>query len=211
MARYLGPRGQLIRRERQTDDMALFSGVTPIDTKVKIAVLPGQHGARGGKLSGYGKQFRAKQLLKRSYQILERQFRNYFRKAAKVNGPTGEVLLRFLESRLDNVVYRLGFARTRKEARQLVSHGGIVISNDKGIRSVNIPSYQVEVGDEIYIREKCRGQGRIQEAMELGKQRGVPEWLEVDASKFRGVVKDIPDRNEVLLEIAQLVVELYSK
>jgi len=210
MARYLGPRGRLERREQH--DLVLFSGVTARESKIKVEMIPGQHGARHIKLSDYGKQFRAKQLAKRIYGILERQFRNYFKKAVNISGPTGENLLRLLECRLDNVVYRLGFARTRKEARQLVSHKGIVVNNGKKIEVVNIPSYQVKISDEIYVREKCRQQGRIQEAIELGKQRVIPEWLEVDSSKFQGVIKRMPERDEMPLEIAELlIVELYSK
>ena len=210
MARYLGPRGRLERREQQ--DLSLFSGVTARDSKIKVETIPGQHGSRRSKLSDYGKQFRAKQLAKRIYGVLERQFRNYFKKASNISGPTGENLLRLLECRLDNVVYRLGFARTRKEARQLVAHKGVVVNNGKKIEVVNIPSYQVKANDEIYVREKCRDQGRIQEAIELAKQRIIPEWLDVDSGKFQGVVKRMPERDEMPLEVAELlIIELYSK
>lgn len=144
--------------------------------------------------------------------MLERQFRNYFKKAARLSGSTGENLLKLLECRLDNVVYRLGFARTRKEARQLVTHKAIVVKNSKGSRVVNIPSYHIQVDDEILIREKCRNQGRIQEAFELAKQRVLPEWLETTPADYKGAVKRMPERNEMPLDINELlIVELYSK
>jgi len=210
MARNFSPRGRIEKREQQ--DLSLFSGVTPRESKFKIDMGPGQHAARRGKLSEYGKQFRAKQLAKRCYGVLERQFRNYFRKASGMSGSTGENLLHLLECRLDNVVYRLGFACTRKEARQLVSHKGVMVNNGKLTRVVNIPSYQVEVNDEVLIREKCRSQGRIQEALEIAKQRIIPEWLDVHHEAFKGVVKRMPERNEMPLEINELlIVELYSK
>ena len=210
MARYLGPRGRLERRELQ--DLALFSGVTPRDSKLRSEMIPGQHGARRHKLSDYGKQLRAKQMAKRIYGVLERQFRNYFNKAVKLNGPTGDNLLKLLECRLDNVVYRLGFARTRKEARQLVVHKGVVVNNGKNISVVNIPSYQLKDEDEVFVRERCRGQGRIQEARELSKQRILPEWLESDLDKFTGKIKRMPERVEMPSEIYELlIVELYSK
>nr|ABL59934.1 ribosomal protein S4 [uncultured bacterium] len=210
MARDLGPRGRLERREQH--DLSLFSGVSPRDNKIKTAVVPGQHGTRRSKLSDYGKQFRAKQLAKRIYGVLERQFRNYFRYASKRNGPTGENLLRLLECRLDNIVYRSGFARTRKEARQLVSHKGIVVNDGKNIRVVNIPSYQIKPEDEIFVREKCRDQGRVREALDLAQKRTTPEWIETDHLNFKGVIKRLPERDEMPLEIAELlIVELYSK
>jgi small subunit ribosomal protein S4 len=210
MARNFSPRGKQERREQQ--DLELFSGVTPRESKFKTEVGPGQHGARRGKLSEYGKQFRAKQLAKRIYGILEKQFRNYFKKASKMSGATGESLLRQLECRLDNVVFRLGFARTRKEARQMVSHKNVVVNNGKIERVVNIPSYQVKPGDVIFVRDKSRAQGRVQEAMELAKQRVMPEWLEATHEEFKGIVKRTPDRSEMPLEIDELlIVELYSK
>ena len=162
MARNFSPRGRLEKREGQ--DLSLFSGVTPRESKLHVESGPGQHGAKRGKLSEYGKQFRAKQMAKRIYGILERQFSNYFKEASRMKGSTGENLLRQLEMRLDNVVYRLGFARTRQEARQLVSHKGIEVNDGKKTRVVNIPSYQLKPGDEVIVREKCRNQGRIQEA-----------------------------------------------
>jgi len=210
MARNFIPRGHIEKREQH--DLSLFSGVTSRESKFKVDVAPGQHGARRGKLSEYGKQFRAKQLAKRIYGILERQFRNYYKEAKRLSGSTGENLLRLLETRLDNVVYRLGFARTRKEARQLVLHKGILVNNGNETRVVNIPSFRVKENDEVIVREKCRAQGRIQEAMELGGQRLMPEWLDLNSSEFKGVVRRMPERNEMPLEIDELlIVELYSK
>ncbi len=210
MARNFTPRGHLEKREQH--DLSLFSGVTPRENKFKVDVIPGQMAGRRGKLSEYGKQFRAKQLAKRIYGVLEKQFRNYFKKASILSGPSGENLLRLLECRLDNVVYRLGFARTRKEARQLVLHKGICVQDSKAKQIVNIPSYQVQSLDEISVREKCRNQGRIQEALELAKQRIMPEWLEAESKEFKGVIKRMPERSEMPLEIDELlIVELYSK
>lgn len=210
MARNISPRGRIERRERQ--DLSLFSGVTPRESKCRAEIGPGQHGMQRGKMSEYGKQFRAKQMAKRMYGILERQFRNYFRKATRMSGATGENLLRMLECRLDNVIYRLGFARTRAEARQLVSHKSVIVNNGKTMQVVNIPSYQVKPGDEIIIVEAAQKQGRIQEAIELAKLRVAPEWLEALPEEFKGVMKRLPERNEMPLEINELlVVELYSK
>jgi small subunit ribosomal protein S4 len=210
MARNFGPRAHIERREKQ--DLLLFSGVTPRESKCRVNVIPGQHGLRGGRLSQYGKQFRAKQLAKRMYGILEKQFRNYFKKAMRKRGSTGEALLRLLECRLDNIVYRLGFARTRAEARQLVTHKGVMVKRDDMVRVINIPSFQVEEHDEISVREKCRSQGRIQEALEIAKQRVLPEWLEATPSEFKGIVRRMPERNEMPPEIEELlIVELYSK
>ena len=186
--------------------------MTSRDTKLHVESAPGQHAARRGKLSEYGKQFRSKQMAKRMYGLLERQFRNYFKEASRLKGSTGENLIRQLELRLDNVVYRLGFARTRQEARQLVTHKGIEVYNGKLKRIVNIPSYQLSPGCEIYVREKSRSQGRIQEAQELAKQRVLPEWLEVSPGEFKGTVKRNPERSEMPMEINEsLIVELYSK
>ncbi|MGD9152603.1 MAG: 30S ribosomal protein S4 [Gammaproteobacteria bacterium] len=204
------PRGKYERREHR--DLESFSGVTPRDAKIKTEIGPGQHGARRKKLSDYGNQLREKQAVKRFYGVMERQFRNYFKKAARLTGSTGEHLLRMLECRLDNVVYRLGFARTRKEARQLISHKGIQVKNKDTVRVINIPSYQVEVDDEILVREPCRNQGRIQEALELAKQRVLPEWMEAFPEEFRGAVKRMPERSEMPLDFNELlIVELYSK
>lgn len=204
------PRGKYERREHR--DLESFSGVTPRDSKIKTEIGPGQHGARRKKLSDYGNQLREKQAVKRFYGVMERQFRNCFKKAARLTGSTGENLLKMLECRLDNVVYRLGFARTRKEARQLISHKGIQIKNKNTIRVVNIPSYQAKIDDEILVRESCRNQGRIQEALELAKQRVLPEWMEAFPEEFRGVVKRMPERSEMPLDFSELlIVELYSK
>ena len=204
------PRGKYERREHR--DLELFSGTTSRDAKIKVEIGPGQHGMRRKKLSDYGNQLREKQAVKRFYGLLERQFRNYFKKAARFAGSTGEHLLRMLECRLDNVVYRLGFARTRKEARQLISHKGIVVNHGGVTRVINIPSFQVKAGDEILVRETCRKQGRIQEAMELAKQRVLPEWLEAFPEEFKGVVKRMPERSEMPMDFNELlIVELYSK
>lgn len=207
MARYIGPTCKLARREGT--DLFLKSGVRPLDSKCKIDTLPGQQGqARRGRISNYGLQLREKQKLRRMYGVLEKQFRNYYKKAAGQKGATGENLLRLLESRLDNVVYRMGFAATRAEARQLVSHKSIEVNG----KPVNIPSYQAQAGDVISVREKARKQGRIQAAIDIATQVGLPEWVEVEEKKFTGTLKAIPDRQEILPDINEnLVVELYSK
>ncbi len=206
MARYIGPKCKLSRREGT--DLFLKSGVRPLDSKCKLDVPPGGPGQRRTRLSDYGLQLREKQKLRRMYGVLERQFRNYYKKAAGTKGSTGELLLKLLESRLDNVVYRMGYARTRAEARQLVSHKGITI-NDK---VVNIASYQVDAGDIIAIREKAKKQLRITAALEIAGQVGFPEWVEVDEKKMSGVFKAVPERDEILPDINEnLVVELYSK
>jgi len=206
MARDMGPRGQ--KQKREGADLNLFSGVKSLEAKHKINVVPGQHGARRSKLSDYGKQLRAKQMLKRMYGVLERQFRNYFKKAFQAKGSTGENLLKLLERRLDNVVYRLGFAKTRAEARQLVGHKGITVNGNV----VNIPSYQLSVGDVIAVTDRAKGQLRIQESITLAKQRPETEWLAVDYDKLQGTFKAIPERDQLPSEInEQLVVELYSK
>ena len=211
MGRNFSPRAHFERREKQ--DLLLFSGVTPRESKFKVDVIPGQHSMRGGgKLSQYGKQFRARQLAKRLYGVMERQFRNYFKNAMRTRGSTGEHLLQFLECRLDNVVYRLGFARTRAEARQLVSHKGVMVNRNGISKVVNIPSFQIKANDEVLIRERCHSQGRIQEAIELTKQKTIPEWLESISSEFKGIVKRIPERSDMPPEIDELlIVELYSK
>lgn len=206
MARDFSPRGRIEKREQQ--DLGLFSGVTAIESKHKVGVAPGVHGARRTKLSDYGKQLRAKQMVKRTYGVLEKPFRNYFKEAFRLKGSTGENLLKLLEGRLDNVVYRMGFGRTRKEARQLVGHNGILVNGKKA----NIASFSVKPGDVISVREKSKGQMRIQEAIGLAKQRVTPEWLDVDYDKLEGVFKAVPDRAELSPEInEQLIVELYSK
>ena len=169
---------------------------------------PGQHGQRRGRLSDYGVQLREKQKVRRIYGVLEKQFRNYYKEAARRRGATGENLLQLLECRLDNVVYRMGFGATRAEARQLVSHSGILVNGKK----VNIPSYQVAPGDIVSVRERAKSQLRIQSAMTLSAQRGGVEWMEVDANKLEGTFKRVPDRIDLSSEINEnLIVELYSK
>jgi len=206
MARYLGPKLKLSRREGT--DLFLKSGVRAIDTKCKIETIPGQHGARRGRLSDYGIQLREKQKVRRIYGVLEKQFRNYYKEAARIKGNTGENLLQLLEMRLDNVVYRMGFASTRAEARQLVSHKSIVVNG----KVVNIPSFTVKAEDVVSVREKSKSQARIVAALELAEQREKPVWVEVDNKKMEGVFKRIPDRADLSAEInEQLIVELYSK
>jgi len=207
MARYLGPKCKLSRREGT--DLLLKSGIKPLESKCKLEVPPGGiKGERRTRLSGYGIQLREKQKLRRMYGVLERQFRNYYAKAAGRPGSTGENLLRFLESRLDNVVYRMGFAATRAEARQLVSHKAIEVNGE----AVNVPSYQCQAGDVVSVREKSRAQARIAAALAIATQVGLPEWVEVDDKKFTGTLKALPDRDQILPDINEnLVVELYSK
>jgi small subunit ribosomal protein S4 len=206
MARYLGPKLKLSRREGT--DLFLKSGVRPLDSKCRAETLPGQHGARRARLSDYAVQLREKQKVRRLYGVLERQFRNYYESSDRAKGATGENLLRNLEGRLDNVVYRMGFGSTRAEARQLVSHKAILVNG----KTVNIPSYQVQPEDVVAVREKSRGQLRIQAALELAAQRGGVDWVDVDATKMQGVFKRLPDRGELPSEINEnLIVELYSK
>lgn len=206
MARYIGPTCKLARREGT--DLFLKSGVRPLESKCKIDSVPGQHGNRRGRISDFGLQLREKQKLRRMYGVLERQFRRYYQEAARRKGSTGENLLQLLETRLDNVVYRMGFASTRAEARQLVSHKGIEVNGEL----VNIPSYQVKAEDEITVREKARKQLRIQSALETAKEVGFPAWIEVDDKKMAGVFKSAPDRGDIHPDINEnLVVELYSK
>ncbi|MDG6895477.1 30S ribosomal protein S4 [Volucribacter amazonae] len=206
MARYLGPKLKLSRREGT--DLFLKSGVRAIDSKCKIDTAPGQHGARKPRLSDYGSQLREKQKVRRIYGVLERQFRNYYKEANRLKGNTGENLLVLLEGRLDNVVYRMGFAATRAEARQLVSHKAIVVNG----RVVNIPSFQVSVDDVIAVREKSKKQARIKASLELAEQREKPTWLDVDAAKMEGVFKRVPERSDLSADINEhLIVELYSK
>ena len=206
MARYLGPKLKLSRREGT--DLFLKSGVRAIDSKCKIDTAPGQHGARKPRLSDYGSQLREKQKVRRIYGILERQFRNYYKEANRLKGNTGENLLVLLEGRLDNVVYRMGFAATRAEARQLVSHKAIVVNG----RVVNIPSFQVSVNDVVAVREKSKKQARIKASLELAEQKEKPTWLDVDAAKMEGVFKRVPERSDLSADINEhLIVELYSK
>lgn len=207
MARYIGPKCKLSRREGT--DLMLKSGVRALDSKCKIEQPPGQHGAsRKGKLSDYGTQLREKQKVRRIYGVLERQFSNYYKEAARLKGATGENLLQLLESRLDNVVYRMGFGATRSEARQLVSHRSITLNG----RRVNIASMQVQPGDVIAVYEKSRTQLRIKSAMELASQRGTHTWIAVDYAKMEGTFKSLPERADLPSEINEsLIVELYSK
>jgi len=206
MARYLGPKLKLSRREGT--DLFLKSGVRAIDTKCKIETIPGQHGARRGRLSDYGVQLREKQKVRRMFGVLEKQFSNYYKEAARQKGNTGENLLQLLETRLDNVVYRMGYASTRAEARQLVSHKAIVVN---GV-VVNIPSFTVKAEDVVSVREKSKTQARIIAALDLADQREKPLWVEVDNKKLEGTFKRVPDRADLSAEInEQLIVELYSK
>jgi len=206
MARYIGPKCKLSRREGT--DLLLKSGVRALESKCKAEAVPGQHGARRGRLSDYGVQLREKQKVRRINGVLEKQFRNYYKEAARLKGATGENLLQLLESRLDNVVYRMGFGSTRSEARQMVSHKAILVNGSV----VNIPSYQVKAGDVISLREKAKKQLRVQSAMALAAQRGEPEWIDVNSDKLEGVFKAVPDRQELTSEINEnLIVELYSK
>ena len=207
MARYLGPKCKLARREGT--DLFLKSPARSIESKCRFENgPPGQHGQRRGRLSDYGLQLREKQKLRRMYGILEKQFRNYYKLAARRKGSTGENLLQLLECRLDNVAYRMGFGVTRAEARQLVSHKGVKV-NDK---VVNIPSYQVNAGDKVTLTEKAAKQLRVQSAMDIAEQLGHAEWLDVNPKKFEGLFKSAPDRSDLPAEInEQLIVELYSK
>jgi small subunit ribosomal protein S4 len=206
MARYLGPKCKLSRREGT--DLFLKSSVRPLESKCRIESAPGQHGAKRGRLSDYGIQLREKQKLRRMYGVLERQFRRYYKEAARRTGATGQTLLQILECRLDNVVYRMGFAVTRAEARQLVSHKAIEVNG----KIVNIPSYQVKAEDVISVREGAKAQLRIVSALQVAKQVGLPEWVEVDETKMSGKFKQVPERTDFLPDINEnLVVELYSK
>ena len=207
MARYIGPKCRLSRREGT--DLFLKSRARPLDSKCKLETPPGQHGARRQRrMSDYALQLREKQKLRRIYGVLERQFRNYYKKAAQRKGATGENLLQLLECRLDNVVFRMGFGSTRAEARQLVSHKAITVNG----QAVNIPSYVVQANDVVAIREKSKKQARIQDSLSVAEQYGFPEWVDVDTSKMEGVFKAVPSRQDLPPDInEQLVVELYSK
>jgi small subunit ribosomal protein S4 len=208
MAKYIGPKCKLMRREGA--DLGLKSARRSVDTKCKIDNPPGMHGAgtRKPRQSNYGLQLREKQKLRRIYGILERQFRNYYEHASRQKGSTGENLLQLLETRLDNVVYRMGFGSTRAEARQLVNHKAIMVNGS----TVNIPSYVVAADDVVSVREKSRKQARIAESMALAEQTGFPDWIDVNHSKFEGVFKAVPERSDLPPDInEQLVVELYSK
>jgi small subunit ribosomal protein S4 len=207
MARYVGPKCKLARREGT--DLFLKSGIKPLENKCKFTVPPGGlKGERKTRLSEYGLQLREKQKLRRMYGVLERQFGNYYTEAARRSGSTGENLLKLLECRLDNVVYRMGFAATRAEARQLVSHKAIQVNE----QVVTIASYQVKAGDIVQIREKAKKQLRIAGALTVAQQVGFPDWVEVNDKEFKGVFKQVPARDEILPDINEnLVIELYSK
>ena len=206
MARYLGPKCKLSRREGT--DLMLKGRARSLDSKCKIDKQPGQHGDKRGRASNYGMQLREKQKLRRIYGVLERQFRNYYKKASLIKGSTGENLLQLLECRLDNVAYRMGFGVTRAECRQLVSHKAIEVN---GI-VVNIPSYQISPEDVISVREKSKKQLRIQDALNAAEQIGLPDWVDVDVKKMQGKFKSVPERGDLPPDINEsLVVELYSK
>jgi small subunit ribosomal protein S4 len=193
---------------REGTDLFLKSGVRSLESKCKIDQPPGVHGARRARVTEYGLQLREKQKVRRMYGVLEKQFRRYYKEADRRKGSTGVNLLQLLETRLDNVVYRMGFASTRAEARQLVSHKAISVNG----RTVNVPSYQVQPGDVVAVREKAKNQARIAMAMEIAQQRGLPSWVEVDAKKFEGIFKAVPDRSDLSADIQEnLIVELYSK
>jgi len=207
VARYTGPKCKLARREGT--DLFLKSARRSLDSKCKLETKPGQHGVKSGmRQSDFGNQLREKQKLRRTYGILERQFRRYFQAAAKGKGSTGTNLLQLLESRLDNVVYRMGLGSTRAEARQLVGHGAITVNG----KVLNVPSARVKAGDVIAATEKAKNQLRIQDSLQLAEKVGFPSWVEVDVKKASGVFKGAPDRSEFGQDINEsLVVELYSK
>jgi len=206
MARYIGPTCKLSRREGT--DLFLKSGARALDSKCKIETAPGQHGQRRGRLSDYGVQLREKQKVRRIYGILEKQFRSYYKEAARRKGASGENLLKLLECRLDNVVYRMGFGSTRAESRQLVSHKAISVNG----KTVNVASFQVGAGDVVAVREKAKKQLRVQNALNLAGQRSNVEWVDVNGEKKEGVFKRVPDRIDLPADINEnLIVELYSK
>lgn len=206
MARYLGPKCKLARREGT--DLFLKSGVRPLDSKCKTENAPGQHGQRRSRLSDYGVQLREKQKVRRIYGILEKQFSTYYKEAARLKGATGENLLQLLESRLDNVVYRIGFGSTRAESRQLVTHKSILVNG----AVINIPSYQVSPGDVVSVRSKAKEQLRIKAALDLAGQRAPVEWISVNSEKLEGQFSRKPDRVDLPADINEnLIVELYSK
>jgi len=207
MARYLGPKCKLSRRQGM--DLGLKSRARAIETKCQLEKPPGQHGEnRGRRMSDYALQLREKQKLRYTYGVLERQFRNYYKEAARIKGATGENLLQLLERRLDNVVYRMGFGCTRAEARQLVSHKAILLNG----KCMNIPSHLVNKDDIISIRDKSKKQVRVQDSLAIAEQLGFPEWVDVDVKKMEGKFQSVPERNDLSADINEsLVVELYSK
>ena len=206
MARYIGPTCKLSRREKT--DLGLKSGLRSLDTKCNMEQPPGVHGAGRGRLSDFGLQMREKQKVKRIYGVLEKQFRNYYKKASGQKGATGENLLKLLEQRLDNVVYRMGFGTTRAEARQLVGHKAVMVNG----QTVNVASFTCNAGDVVSIREKAKKQQRIKDALELFKQREPSEWISIDEKSLEGTFKSVPERSDLPSEIQEnLIVELYSK
>jgi small subunit ribosomal protein S4 len=206
MAKYIGPKCKLSRRVGA--DLMLKGRGRSLETKCKLETPPGQHGARKQRPSDYALQLREKQKLKQMYGVLEKQFRNYYLKASRKKGSTGLLLLQMLETRLDNTVYRMGFAATRAEARQLVNHKHIAVNG----KTVNMPSYTVTPGDTVEIREKSRSQTRIAQALSIAAQIGFPDWMEVDEKGLKGKFKSVPEREQMLPDINEnLVVELYSK
>ena len=206
MARYLGPKSKLSRREGR--DLLLKSGIRSYESKCHSETSPGQHGRRRGRVSDYGIQLREKQKVRRIYGVMEKQFRNYYKSAARKKGVTGNNLLQLLESRLDNVVYRLGFASTRAEARQLVSHKAVAVNG----AIVNIPSYQLSSGDLISLKDKAKNQKRVKEAIDISSSRPECEWLEVNRTDFSGVFSSAPEREFLDSDINEnLIIELYSK
>jgi small subunit ribosomal protein S4 len=206
MAKYIGPKCKLSRRVGA--DLMLKGRGRSLESKCKLETPPGQHGARKQRPSDYALQLREKQKLKQMYGVLERQFRNYYLKASRKKGSTGLILLQTLEQRLDNIVYRMGFAATRAEARQLVSHKHIAVNG----KTVNMPSYPVEPGDVVEVREKARAQTRIAQALSVAAQIGFPDWMDVDEKGLKGTFKSVPEREQMLPDINEnLVVELYSK
>jgi small subunit ribosomal protein S4 len=207
VARYIGPKAKLSRREGT--DLFLKSARRSLDSKCKLDSKPGQHGrTSGARTSDYGNQLREKQKVKRIYGVLERQFRRYFAEADRRKGNTGETLLKLLESRLDNVAYRMGFGSTRAEARQMVSHKAFTVNGNV----INIASYQVKPGDVVAVREKAKKQARIMEALSLAEQSGMPSWVTVDSKKMEGTFKNMPDRSELYADVNEsLIVELYSR
>jgi small subunit ribosomal protein S4 len=207
VARYVGPKAKLSRREGT--DLFLKSARRSLDSKCKLDSKPGQHGrTSGARTSDYGNQLREKQKVRRIYGVLERQFRRYFAEADRRKGNTGETLLKLLESRLDNVAYRMGFGSTRAEARQMVSHKAFTVNGNV----INIASYQVKPGDVVAVREKAKKQARIVEALSLAEQSGMPSWVSVDTKKMEGTFKNLPDRSELYADVNEsLIVELYSR
>jgi len=207
VARYIGPKAKLSRREGT--DLFLKSARRSLDSKCKLDVKPGQHGLKSGaRTSDYGNQLREKQKVKRMYGVLERQFRRYFAEAERRKGNTGDILLQLLESRLDNVAYRMGFGSTRAEARQIVGHKALTVNG----KAVNIPSYMVKSNDVVAVREKSKTQTRIVEALSLAEQVGMAAWVSVDSKKMEGTFKRLPDRNEFANDVNEsLIIELYSR